>query len=156
MSNYICIRAIRQHPAPGRTVSIGRLFHGLYHRHGQQTDDLGHMVRRGRSFTRQPRMVHCGVCGRTGPGSAGVRARPARGHGPATLQPLRPGEAVHLWLPQRDTLLPAPDAECRRNVELFLLLNRLCPDFRTIADFRKRHGKLLKKIFLIFVQACRK
>ena len=45
--------------------------------------------------------------------------------------------------------------ECRRNVELFLLLNRLCPDFRTIADFRKRHGKLLKKIFLIFVQACR-
>ena len=45
--------------------------------------------------------------------------------------------------------------ECRRNVELFLLLNRLCPDFRTIADFRKRHKKLLKKIFLIFVQACR-
>lgn len=45
--------------------------------------------------------------------------------------------------------------ECRRNVELFFLLNRLCPDFRTIADFRKRHGKLLKKIFLIFVQACR-
>ena len=44
--------------------------------------------------------------------------------------------------------------ECRRNVELFFLLNRLCPDFRTIADFRKRHGKLLKKIFLIFVQAC--
>lgn len=45
--------------------------------------------------------------------------------------------------------------ECRRNVELFLLLNRLRPDFRTIADFRKRHGKLLKKIFLIFVQVCR-
>ena len=45
--------------------------------------------------------------------------------------------------------------ECRRNVELFFLLNRLCPDLRTIAGFRKRHGKLLKKIFLIFVQACR-
>ena len=27
--------------------------------------------------------------------------------------------------------------ECCRNVELFYLLNRLKPDFRTIADFRK-------------------
>lgn len=27
--------------------------------------------------------------------------------------------------------------ECRRNIELFYLLNKLTPDFRTIADFRK-------------------
>jgi transposase len=27
--------------------------------------------------------------------------------------------------------------ECGRNIELFYLLNRLVPDFRTIADFRK-------------------
>lgn len=45
--------------------------------------------------------------------------------------------------------------ECRRNIELWFLLNRLCPDFRTIADFRKAHKKLLKKIFLIFVRACK-
>ena len=45
--------------------------------------------------------------------------------------------------------------ECRRNIELWFLLNRLCPDFRTIADFRKAHRKLLKKIFLIFVRACK-
>ena len=45
--------------------------------------------------------------------------------------------------------------ECRRNIELWFLLNRLCPDFRTIADFRKAHRKLLKKIFLIFSRACK-
>lgn len=45
--------------------------------------------------------------------------------------------------------------ECRRNIELWFLLNKLCPDFRTIADFRKAHRKLLKKIFLIFVRACK-
>ena len=45
--------------------------------------------------------------------------------------------------------------ECRRNIELWFLINRLCPDFRTIADFRKAHKKLLKKIFLIFARACR-
>ena len=45
--------------------------------------------------------------------------------------------------------------ECRRNIELWFLLNRLCPDFRTIADFRKAHRKLLKEIFLIFVRACK-
>ena len=27
--------------------------------------------------------------------------------------------------------------ECTRNIELFFLLNRLTPDFRTISDFRK-------------------
>ena len=27
--------------------------------------------------------------------------------------------------------------ECARNIKLFFLLNRLTPDFRTIADFRK-------------------
>ena len=45
--------------------------------------------------------------------------------------------------------------ECRRNIELWFLLNRLRPDFRTIADFRKAHRKLLKKLFLIFVRACK-
>ena len=45
--------------------------------------------------------------------------------------------------------------ECGRNVELWFLLNRLQPDFRTIADFRKEHRKLLGKIFVIFARACR-
>ena len=45
--------------------------------------------------------------------------------------------------------------ECRRNIELWFLINRLVPDFRTIADFRKAHRKLLKKIFLIFARECK-
>lgn len=44
--------------------------------------------------------------------------------------------------------------ECRRNVELFFLLNRLNPDFRTIADFRKNNAKALKKVFGEFVKVC--
>ena len=45
--------------------------------------------------------------------------------------------------------------ECGRNVELWFLLNRLQPDFRTIADFRMAHRKLLKKIFVVFARSCR-
>lgn len=44
--------------------------------------------------------------------------------------------------------------ECRRNVELFYLLNMLKPDFRTIADFRKDNRKSLEKVFGDFVKAC--
>lgn len=44
--------------------------------------------------------------------------------------------------------------ECRRNVELFYLLNMLKPDFRTIADFRKDNHKALKEVFRDFVKAC--
>ena len=36
--------------------------------------------------------------------------------------------------------------ECCRNVELFYLLNRLKPDFRTIADFRKDNRKALEAV----------
>lgn len=44
--------------------------------------------------------------------------------------------------------------ECRRNVELFYLLNMLKPDFRTIADFRKDNRKALEEAFKDFVKAC--
>ena len=44
--------------------------------------------------------------------------------------------------------------ECGRNIELFYLLNRLTPDFRTIADFRKNNAKALKQVFKAFVQVC--
>jgi len=46
--------------------------------------------------------------------------------------------------------------ECRRNIELFFLLNRLTPDFRTIADFRKDNKHALKKVFKVFVKVCMK
>ena len=46
--------------------------------------------------------------------------------------------------------------ECSRNIELFFLLNRLTPDFRTIADFRKDNAAALKNVFRTFVRICMK
>ena len=46
--------------------------------------------------------------------------------------------------------------ECTRNVELFFLLNRITPDFRTIADFRKNNSKAIKNVFSAFVKLCLK
>lgn len=46
--------------------------------------------------------------------------------------------------------------ECQRNIELFFLLNRLTPDFRTIADFRKENAEPIKKVFLEFTKLCMK
>ena len=37
---------------------------------------------------------------------------------------------------------------------MFFLLNRLKPDFRTIADFRKDNAAALKKVFSEFVKVC--
>ena len=44
--------------------------------------------------------------------------------------------------------------ECGRNIEIFYLLNRLTPDFRTIADFRKENAKVIKNVFKAFVKLC--
>ena len=44
--------------------------------------------------------------------------------------------------------------EATRNVELFFLINRLTPDFRTIADFRKNNAVALHHMFLTFSQVC--
>jgi len=44
--------------------------------------------------------------------------------------------------------------ECTRNIELFYLLGRLVPDFRTISDFRKDNAKALKSVFNAFVKLC--
>ena len=42
--------------------------------------------------------------------------------------------------------------ECSRNVELFYLLNRLIPDFRTISDFRKDNARAIRNVFRAFVK----
>ena len=47
-------------------------------------------------------------------------------------------------------------SECTRNIELYFLLNRLTPDFRTIADFRKDNAKALKNVFRAFAKICMK
>ena len=42
------------------------------------------------------------------------------------------------------------EAECKRNLELKWLLNNLCPDFKTIADFRKDNGDAVREMSLKF------
>lgn len=48
------------------------------------------------------------------------------------------------------------EKEAHRNVELMWLLERLTPDFKTIADFRKDNGKGIKNACRTFIDLCRK
>jgi len=48
------------------------------------------------------------------------------------------------------------EREAQRNVELMWLTERLAPDFKTIADFRKDNGKAIQQICREFVLICRK
>ena len=48
------------------------------------------------------------------------------------------------------------EREAQRNVELMWLTERLAPDFKTIADFRKDNGKAIQKVCREFVLICRK
>jgi len=47
------------------------------------------------------------------------------------------------------------EAECQRNVEVMWLINRLKPDFKTIADFRKDNKAAFIATCRAFVQFCR-
>ena len=47
------------------------------------------------------------------------------------------------------------EAEAGRNLELFWLLRRLKPDFKTIADFRKDNSAAIKGVFKQFNMLCR-
>lgn len=47
------------------------------------------------------------------------------------------------------------ERECRRNVEAMWLLRRLCPDFKTIADFRRDNGSAIVGACRAFVVVCR-
>ena len=46
------------------------------------------------------------------------------------------------------------EQEAIRNLEVIWLLNKLKPDFKTIADFRKDNKKALKKVFRDFTKLC--
>ena len=48
------------------------------------------------------------------------------------------------------------ERETQRNVELFWLLGRLSPDFKTIADFRRDNGKAIQKSCGQFIVLCRR
>lgn len=47
------------------------------------------------------------------------------------------------------------EKEAHRNVELMWLLERLTPDFKTIADFRKNNGKGIKNACRAFIDLCK-
>lgn len=47
------------------------------------------------------------------------------------------------------------ERESRRNLELMWLTERLSPDFKTIADFRKDNGQAIQKVCSQFVLLCR-
>ena len=47
------------------------------------------------------------------------------------------------------------ERECRRNIEVLWLLNKLAPDFKTIADFRRDNRKAIGRVCRWFVQFCR-
>ena len=47
------------------------------------------------------------------------------------------------------------EREAQRNIELMWLLERLAPDFKTIADFRKDNGKGIKNTCRSFIDLCR-
>jgi transposase len=48
------------------------------------------------------------------------------------------------------------EREALRNVEVMWLRNRLAPDHKTIADFRKDNGRAIKKVCARFVELCRR
>jgi len=47
------------------------------------------------------------------------------------------------------------EREARRNLEVIWLLQRLSPDDKTIADFRRDNGPAIKKVCAKFVELCR-
>lgn len=47
------------------------------------------------------------------------------------------------------------EREARRNVEVFWLINRVLPVFKTIADFRKDHPEAIAGVCRTFVEFCR-
>jgi transposase len=47
------------------------------------------------------------------------------------------------------------EREARRNLEVIWLLQRLTPDDKTIADFRKDNGPAIKKVCARFIELCR-
>ena len=47
------------------------------------------------------------------------------------------------------------ERECARNLELIWLTGQLCPDFKTISDFRKDNGPAIRKVCRQFVALCR-
>jgi transposase len=72
--------------------------------------------------------------------------------------PYDPGDLLKLYLYgylNRIRSSRGLEREAGRNVEVFWLINRLAPDFKTIADFRKEHPQAIIAVCRAFTRFCR-
>lgn len=82
-----------------------------------------------------------------------VKARPAATGRP----PYSPADLLKLYLYgylNRVRSSRRLERECQRNVEVMWLLNRLAPDHKTIAEFRRQNGKGVRGAGVAFVRFC--
>lgn len=73
-------------------------------------------------------------------------------------RPYHPGDLLKLYLYGYLNQVRSSrrlERESHRNIELLWLLNRLCPDFKTIADFRRENSSAIQKACREFVLFCR-
>ena len=71
--------------------------------------------------------------------------------------PYDPGDLLKLYLYGYSNQMRSSrrlEREARRNVEVFWLINRLAPVFKTIADFRKDHGEAIIGVCRAFIGFC--
>lgn len=72
--------------------------------------------------------------------------------------PYHPGDLLKLYLygyMYRIRSCRRLERECHKNIEVLWLLNRLAPDFKTIANFRVDNRQALLRVCAAFVQFCR-
>ena len=72
--------------------------------------------------------------------------------------PYHPGDLLKLYLygyMYRVRSCRRLERECHKNIEVLWLLNRLAPDFKTIANFRVDNRDALLRVCTAFVQFCR-
>lgn len=72
--------------------------------------------------------------------------------------PYHPGDLLKLYLygyMYRVRSCRRLERECHKNIEVLWLLNRLAPDFKTIANFRVDNREALLRVCAAFVQFCR-
>ncbi len=72
--------------------------------------------------------------------------------------PYHPGDLLKLYLygyMYRIRSCRRLERECHKNIEVLWLLNRLAPDFKTIANFRVDNREALVRVCAAFVQFCR-
>ena len=73
--------------------------------------------------------------------------------------PYHPGDLLRLYIYgylNRIRSSRMLERECKRNVELYWLLNELIPDHNTIANFRRDNAKAIKMVFRKMVTMCKR